>query len=81
MGKKNNRFTQSDIPGKGLAVKVLGNDKKDIEFALRLFKKKIKDSKIMNEVFDRTKFIKPSAKRRVVMQRAIQKQQSELEQN
>jgi len=72
--KRYQRLKQSIVPGFGLAVKVLGPRKEDVEFAMRLLKKNIKNVKLMNEYYERQEFIKPSAKKREMKSRAKMKQ-------
>jgi len=57
----------SIVPGRGLAVSVVDND---IEFALRLFKKVIKDSGKLIDMKSKSYYIKPSVKRRETKKRA-----------
>ena len=49
------------VPGNGNAVSIVD---KDLNFALRIFKRKIKDSKILDNFKQKKEFIKPSIKRR-----------------
>ena len=70
----------SIIPGGGLGVTVVNND---LEFALRLFKKNIKDSGKLLEVKANSYYTKPSVTRRFAKKRAVhhQKRQSAAENN
>lgn len=52
----------------GIKVEVINGN---LERALKLFKKKIKDSKIMLELRDRQEYIKPSLKKRINKNKAI----------
>jgi len=67
--RKNKRVTTNDmmIPGAALAVKVIGGN---LEPALRLFKKKMKDSGKLEELKARKEFLKPSVIKRRKMQLA-----------
>jgi ribosomal protein S21 len=62
------RREDMEVPGAPLAVKVVNNQ---IEPALRLWKRKVKDSGHLDELKERTEYIKPSAKNRKKMQRAV----------
>ena len=55
------RKEDMEIPGNSLAVKVVNSN---IELALKVFKRKIKDSGKMEEVKARKEYIKPSAIKR-----------------
>ena len=63
MNKKQNQH-QSITPGHALAVKVVGTTREDLSFALKIWKRKIKNSQILEKTRDLTEFIKPSVKRR-----------------
>ena len=63
MNKKQKQH-QSIVPGKSLAVNVVGNTREDLAFALKIWKRKIKNSQILEKTRDLTEFIKPSVKRR-----------------
>ena len=63
MNKKQKQH-QSIVPGHALAVNVVGNTRDDLAFALKLWKRKIKNSQILEKTRDLTEFIKPSIKRR-----------------
>ena len=56
MSKKHKQH-QSIIPGHSIGAKVVN---KDINFALRTWKRKIKSSNILNTIKDKKEFIKPS---------------------
>jgi len=55
------------VPGNGIAVSVVD---RDLSFALRTFKRKIKESKILDNFKDNQTFIKPSNKRRTQISKA-----------
>ena len=59
------------VPGRFRAAKVVNGN---IEAALRVFKRQIKDSDVLQEVRDRQEFIKPSAVKRRQKQQAIRKE-------
>jgi ribosomal protein S21 len=63
MNKKQKQH-QSITPGHALAVKVVGTTREDLSFALKIWKRKIKNSQILEKTRDLTEFIKPSVKRR-----------------
>jgi small subunit ribosomal protein S21 len=62
------RKEDMDIPGNSLAVKVVNGN---IELALKVFKRKMKDSGKMEEVKERKEFLKPSVIKRKKMKDAI----------
>jgi len=47
--------------GTGIGVKV---EKNNVEYALKKFKRKIKNAELMVEIFEREQYTKPSDKRR-----------------
>ena len=55
---------KSILPGHGLGVSVLGNRREDIEYAIRLFKRKVKDSNIMDDLKERKSYSPPSVTKR-----------------
>ncbi len=55
------------VPGNGNAVSIVD---KDLNFALRNFKRKIKESKILEKYKDKKEFIKKSVKRKNQVNRA-----------
>jgi ribosomal protein S21 len=63
MNKKQKQH-QTIVPGNPLAVNVIGNQREDIGFALKAFKRKVKNSGILEKIKDNKEFIKPSVKRR-----------------
>ena len=69
--KKRIRKELMYVPGGGIAVKVVDNN---VEAALRLFKKMIKDSDIMDMLKERTEFTPKSIEKRKQLELAIRKQ-------
>jgi ribosomal protein S21 len=63
MNKKQKQH-QTIVPGKPLAVNVIGNQREDLGFALKAWKRKIKNSGILETIKENKEFIKPSVKRR-----------------
>lgn len=63
MNKKQKQH-QTIVPGKPLAVNVVGNQREDLGFALKTWKRKIKSSGILETIKENKEFIKPSVKRR-----------------
>jgi len=57
-----------EIPGCPKGVRVVNGN---IDFALKVFKRKMKDSEVLEELKDRKEFIKPSAVKRRKMQLAV----------
>jgi len=66
--KTKNRVTDADMDMGGMTVKVINNQ---IEPAIRLWKKKLKESGKIEELKARKEYIKPSAVRRKQKQQAI----------
>jgi ribosomal protein S21 len=64
MNKKQKQH-QMIYPGAGLGVKVVGSTREDLSFALKTFKKKIKNSEILEKVKDRREFVKSSVTKRM----------------
>jgi len=61
------------VPGSGVAVKVLSTKqypKGDINFALKSFKRELKESGKMQDLQDRRHFVSKSQKRKEVVDRA-----------
>lgn len=58
---KNQKYHQSIIPGNGMAVKVVS---RDINFALRAWKRKLKTSDILVDLKDNREYTKPSVTNR-----------------
>lgn len=73
---KKQKAHQSVIPGNGLATQVVESD---ISYALKTWKRKVKQSGILDELKDRKEFEKPSVSRRRQLIRAkfINKKQQE----
>ena len=84
---KNHKVWQSHIPGCALGAKVVNSKKEDkngnpisipdIGFALRFWKKSLKDSGKIEELKSRTRYIKKSQRRRVQKQHAVFMQECE----
>mgnify|MGYP003116292061 CR=1 FL=1 len=76
---KKQKYHQSIIPGFALGAAVPNGD---LGFALRLWKKKLKDSDVLKNLKERKEFTKPSVKKRKQMSDAIywQKVQDSREQ-
>jgi ribosomal protein S21 len=66
MNKKQKQH-QSIMPGNALAVSVVNQD---LGFAMRLWKRKVKTSEVLEKTKDQKEFIKPSVKRRKQKQAA-----------
>ena len=68
--QKRKKITIDDmkVPGAALAVKVIDGN---LEQALRLFKKKVTDSGLMEEVRARREYLKPSVVKRKLKQQAV----------
>jgi small subunit ribosomal protein S21 len=64
---KRQKNHKSIIPGNGTAVSVVN---KDLSFALRTFKTKIKESKILDKFKNNQTFTKPSVKRKIQIDKA-----------
>ena len=62
------RKEDMDIPGCASGVRVVHGN---IELALKLFKRKMKDSGKLEELKERKEYIKPSAVKRKQMQQAV----------
>ena len=62
---------QSIVPGNGNAVKVLGKGPKDIEHALRLWKKNVKESNVIENLKSKMEYEKPTTKKRRLKNDAI----------
>ena len=63
MNKKQKQH-QMIVPGNGLAVKVIGNTKEDVGYAIKAWKQKVKTAGILEIVKDRKEFEKPSVGKR-----------------
>ena len=69
MNKKQKQH-QTIVPGNPLAVNVVGSTREDLAFALKTWKRKIKNSEILEQTKDRKEFIKPSVRKRKQLQDA-----------
>ena len=69
MNKKQKQH-QTIVPGNALSVNVVGNQREDLGFALKIWKRKINTSGILEKIKDRKEFEKPSVKRRKQRQAA-----------
>jgi len=63
MSKKQKQH-KAIVPGHSTAVNVLGNSKEDFAHELKLFKRKVKATGILDKLKENKTFIKPSVKRR-----------------
>lgn len=61
---KKQKLHKTIKPGNALAVTVLGPEREDVAYALKVWKRKVKNSNILEAVKDRKTFTKPSVKRR-----------------
>lgn len=61
---KKQKQHQTIVPGNALAVNVVGNTREDLAFALKTWKRKIKNSEVLEQTKARKEFIKPSAIKR-----------------
>lgn len=62
------------IEGVNIGVKVIDNN---IEFALKVFKRVMRDSKKIETYRERQEYLKPSVQKRVKKQRAIRRQEQQ----
>jgi small subunit ribosomal protein S21 len=69
MNKKQKQH-QTIVPGHSLAVNVVGSLREDLAFALKIWKRKVKNSEVLEKTKDRKEFIKPSVKKRKQLQDA-----------
>ena len=69
MNKKQKQH-QTVVPGNALAVSVTGTAKEDLAYALKTWKRKVKDSGVLEAVKDRKEYIKPGIRRRKELQNA-----------
>jgi small subunit ribosomal protein S21 len=69
---KKQKYHQSILPGTTSGSKVVN---RDINFALRMWKKKLKESDVLNDVKSRKEFIKPSVIKRMQLNNAVYMQQ------
>jgi ribosomal protein S21 len=63
MNKKQKQH-KTVMPGQALGVHVLGPGRDDLSFALKIWKSKVKSSKILEMVKDQKTYTKPSVARR-----------------
>ena len=63
MNKKQKQH-QSIMPGNSMAVNVTGTQRDDLAFALKLWKRKVKESGILDTIKENKTFTKPSAANR-----------------
>jgi small subunit ribosomal protein S21 len=77
MNKKQKQH-QTIVPGQSTAVNVVNQD---LGFALRTWKRKVKDSGVLEYVKDNRTFTKPSVKRRNDISKARYRQQMQDLQN
>ena len=54
-------------------VKVTGNTDADVQRAIRIFNKKVKEAGIIQEVYDRREYVKPSVKKKLKKEEAIRR--------
>jgi ribosomal protein S21 len=64
---RNQKYHTSIVPGVANAVAVTGKTDYDLSFALKNFKRKVKNSGILEHVKENRTFTKPSVKHRVKM--------------
>lgn len=69
MNKKQKQH-QTTVAGNPLAVNVVGTQREDLAFALKIWKRKVKLSEVLEKTKDRREFIKPSVKKRKQLQAA-----------
>ena len=63
MNKKQKQH-QSIVAGQPSAVHVVGTQREDLAFALKMWKRKVKDSEVLELIKENKTFTKPSVKRR-----------------
>jgi ribosomal protein S21 len=54
-------------------VKVTGNTDADVQRAIRIFNKKVKEAGIIQEIYDRREYVKPSVKKKLKKEAAIRR--------
>jgi len=69
MNKKQKQH-QTTVAGNPLAVNVIGTQREDLAFALKAWKRKVKNSGILERIKDRKEFEKPSVTKRKQLQAA-----------
>jgi len=77
MNKKQKQH-QSIVSGNAVAVKVINQD---LSFALRIWKRKIKQSGVLEYVKDNRTYTKSSVKRRNIISKACYRQKIQDQQN
>jgi ribosomal protein S21 len=60
-----------------LYVKIMGTSDDDLQRAIKIFNKKVKDSGLMKEIYDRREFVKPSLKKRLQKKEAVKRRMRE----
>ena len=70
MNKKQKQH-QTIVPGNALAVNVVGTTREDLAYALKTWKRKVKDSNVLETVKDRKEYIKPTMTRKIQKQKAV----------
>ena len=80
MNKKQKQH-QSIMPGHATAVNVTGTQREDLAFALKMWKRKVKDAGVLEYVKDNRTFTKPSVKRRDMISKAKYSQKMQDLQN
>jgi small subunit ribosomal protein S21 len=68
--RKKQKQHQTIVPGNSLAVNVVGTQREDLGFALKVWKRKVKNSGILERIKDRKEFEKPSVRKRKQLQAA-----------
>ena len=69
MSKKQKQH-QTIVPGNPLAVNVVGTQREDLGFALKVWKRKVKNSGILERIKDLKEFEKPGVTKRKQLQAA-----------
>jgi small subunit ribosomal protein S21 len=69
MSKKQKQH-QTIVPGNPLAVNVVGTQREDLAFALKSWKRKVKNAGVLERIKDRKEFEKPSVTKRKQLQAA-----------
>ena len=54
-------------------VRVTGNTDADVQRAIRIFNKKVKEAGIIQEIYDRREYVKPSFKKKLKKEEAIRR--------
>jgi ribosomal protein S21 len=64
-------------------VKVTGNTDADLQRAIRIFNKKVKDAGIIQEIYSRREYVKPSVKKKLKKEEAVRRRirENKKEQN